>query len=1005
MRMAYVLPMAILAAAAAGMAAGETGGIVFKEAFDGAGDTPLGCTDACSISEYPPSLKRLSFRPPDNKIAEVYKGLFRLPKGTEACQDYELRFKFAFPRDSKRAFTLRLVSGDSANSKSQTADVITISAKSMGIRPAAQGLLPPFGGNDQELDIRFFPDGVWHDALARIRGRTMELFVENDGRMRKFAQAETAGAPLVGFNFAGSTAVDFDDIEIRRLGPLPAASFRDEDGAKVANTATERGMAIPADATCASALFRVGTYPGAMAIKLGYADGAERVLEVKTFAVKYAKSVQREVNELDKDGKLAAVSKTVKENVNLTDAGLNFKESARKDAKSCWSLTYNIRPKLQSRYEPDGELRIASNWESFPAASRKFVKFELRPDAQGAQLWLDGRYAGRFDSAAKITSVAFVLPADGAVKDETTSSKPLGGQFLVLDVSQIANPGAMADAKPSPAPGPRTIDGIPFLVADGPGNADTGVCRENLGSFALECDGYLDRSAFDGMPESLLLSVPCEQYVRAWALCAVEDAPGKVPVVTARLTRFDGISGARGPAIADTSIILPRPGEATPSGVKKIGEVTNGGKTVPLYRVEFPLDVGSIQDALFQEYDNSGTNLPYRKTLSAGIHLDFELLGKRNDKDNFYINRERKPSDDISGVHVFAATLERSPVELRLMPARISNTYQPGEQPGMKASLRALQKADCKLEWAIADSDGKRLGQGSRDFSFANPGATDEFLVSFEQKDFGWYSVDFTFSEKSGRFLLAHRAYFALIDKDARKAGYESPYLAWWPWGHGMADDKEVVAETFSRAGIRRSTHNIKSEKDMLPRKFTLGQFSWFRSKSTDPEKCEKELAEHIKTQRQLFPHANEALIFHESGNGPYPLELLGGKTEIDAEEAKKDKAMAERAENYAKVWRKHAPDVKLVVGNSGDSLGLMARLFRAKYPKGLIDAIGEESVGHHHAPGKNHSAANYWALKRACQLSTVTTCPIEACYEWKCRVPRHLGLTTMRGVDAPAMP
>ena len=86
--------------------------------------------------------------------------------------------------------------------------------------------------------------------------------------------------------------------------------------------------------------------------------------------------------------------------------------------------------------------------------------------------------------------------------------------------------------------GAQEISGIPFLVADGPGNADTGVCRENLGSYALECDGYLSRTPFEGMPESLLFSVPPAQYNRAWALCAVEDDPDKVTVITARLTKF-----------------------------------------------------------------------------------------------------------------------------------------------------------------------------------------------------------------------------------------------------------------------------------------------------------------------------------------------------------------------------------------------------------------------------------------------------------------------------------
>jgi len=71
----------LLVAASAGWAAAAESSIVFKDAFDGTGNKPFGCTDACSLSEYPPSVKTLCFRPLDNKQADVYKGFCRLPKG------------------------------------------------------------------------------------------------------------------------------------------------------------------------------------------------------------------------------------------------------------------------------------------------------------------------------------------------------------------------------------------------------------------------------------------------------------------------------------------------------------------------------------------------------------------------------------------------------------------------------------------------------------------------------------------------------------------------------------------------------------------------------------------------------------------------------------------------------------------------------------------------------------------------------------------------------------
>ncbi|OGV55634.1 MAG: hypothetical protein A2X49_02715 [Lentisphaerae bacterium GWF2_52_8] len=988
MKKKSILTVAMLAAASACVAGAESR-IIFEEHFDFTGDKPLGFTEACSTSEAPPSLKALSFNPKDNKNSEVYKGTFMLPKGVPACKDYEFSFKFRFPRESKKAFTVSLLSGNAADKKSQKSDLITISEKGMNIRPSVQGLLPPFGGNEQELGIQFMCNNLWQDALIRVKGRTMELFVENDGEMRKFAQAETSGAPLLGFNFAGSSSFDLDDIIVRRLDAPPEASFRKEGGMKLANNAAEYKMDVPEGSTSAAMSFRLGTYPGVMLIKIGYEDASEKLIEVKTFGEKYAKDVPRQLAELDKDGKLVNNLKVVKENVNLVDAGLAFKERAAKDAKSSLDIKYYIRPRLQHRYEGARELQIVSNWEKFPAASQKFIRFELRPDEKGAQIWLDERYAGRFDSASKIKSISFVLPANAALKNEELSSKPFSDKFLPLDISKVANPGAMADAKVSlggflrslfggKSSGEQEISGIPFIVADGPGNADTGVCRENKGSFALECDGYLSRTPFDGMPESLMFPVPLAQYNKAWALCAVEDDPDKVTVITARLTKFIPRSEVgRGPAIADTAVTLPRLGEPLPEGVRKVGELSTGGKTLPLYLVEFKMDTGNIQEIIFQERPE---------------WLDFEFLGKRYDKDNFYMDKSRKPSDDISGVHVFAATLERSPVEMQIMPTVFGNIYQPGEKPAMTATLRSVEKSSCKLEWCVRDLKGKELEKGAKEISFAKAGEESVVEIPFAQKDLGWYSVDYKLLGKDGSELLKHKAYFALIDSDKRKAGYDSPYFAWnFGGAHGTIKDINVSGPLLLKAGIR-STH-VANEKVGEPWKLALKQLPRISPKAKDPQAAEKEIEDLIKGMLERFPHAQMALIFHESGGGPFPLEIVGGKTELDEKQAEYDKKKADHLEMIAKAYRKLAPQIKLVVGNSGNSNpGLLASLFRAKVPREYIDYLGEESIGATMPPELSVAQEN-WVMQEVARVFGYGEIPVCACYEWKCRRSRNLGL------------
>lgn len=970
---------AALAFLSTGWAATESR-VLFREGFDSTADRPFGFTEPCSINEMPPSLKSLAFRPLNNKAADVYQGgLFLLPAGSRGCSHYEFQFRFLFPNGSKNALTLSLVSGSSEDQKSQSTVSVTLSDKVMGIRSPDASRLPPFGGNAQELNLRPMAPNLWHQARVRVCGQTVELFVENDGVMRKVAQAERKPAPLAGFNFSGSTPFDLDDIVIRRLDPPDDVDFKEESGRLVATRAAVYRLEVPAQATAVSTRFQVGVCPGAMQIALGYADGTQRVVDVKTFSASYNKNVLRNVNELNNEGKLTATNKWLREAVPLPDAGLLFRERMSSPATKGWSLALNIKPNLYFRYLPEQELAIVSQWDRFSAASTSFIKFELRPDASGAGIWVDGRYAGRFDSTARVTSVAFTVPAGGSIRDSTVSREPVSTRYLPLDVASIANPGNMKDAVLSGVePGRDTVGGIPFIVVDGPGNADTGVCREGLGTAYLECDGYLSRTPFDGMPESLMISVPVASYYRAWALCAVEEDPDKVTVITARLTKFLPNSDAgRGYAFADTEVTLSRLGEPLPANVKKAGSVKTGGKTLPLYLVEFKMDVGNIQEILYRE---------------KPAWLDFEVLGKRSDKDNYYFDRSRKPADEISGVHVFGATLERSPVEMVILPKAFGNFYRPGEKPAMTATLSAVEKSACTLAWSVRDIGGRVLEKGTRDIVFDRPGLEQAVEIPFSATDLGWYGVDYTLSAREGQELLRHTAFFALIDKDTRKAGYESPYFAWNFGGpHGTITNIAQVGELLLNAGIRNT--QVASEKVGEPWKLTMGQLPYIRSRSKDPAEADQELEKLIKASLEKYPHATMALIFHESGGGPYPLELLGGKTEVDAKQSEYDKAKTAGALALAKAYRKWAPQIRLVIGNSGSvTPGLLASLFRGGFPREYLDFMGEETVGMTIPPELSVGKAN-WILRETARVFGYGEVPVSACFEWKCRRSRHLGL------------
>src|SRR5436190_12172959 len=175
------------------------------------------------------------------------------------------------------------------------------------------------------------------------------------------------------------------------------------------------------DADTVEAEFRVGG-AGKIAVMLKFADGKAQTL---LGAVK-ADTLKRAV---EKNGKKTSEMVPMADGwIEFIGAGLRFQ--------------YHSRPYLK-RYTEAQQADLAKVWETLPAASECWVPLEIRADAVGVELWMDGRYCGRVASASRITEVSFKLEADGAVRSERMFTRAASGLFLPLDVRRIARPGGM----------------------------------------------------------------------------------------------------------------------------------------------------------------------------------------------------------------------------------------------------------------------------------------------------------------------------------------------------------------------------------------------------------------------------------------------------------------------------------------------------------------------------------------------------------------------------------
>lgn len=722
----------------------------------------------------------------------------------------------------------------------------------------------------------------------------------------------------------------------------------------------------------AAAWLQTGSATGGVDVTLGWGDGTTTVLRFQN-----AKATGTRRTKVD--------GKTVTTNIPLANATIECPQ---------------LRLKLWARPNPAGYPDamagdLMGRWDRIaPGASDYRFPLAIRPDGEGAQYWVDGRYAGHANARKPLVWVT-LRPTGGATVGEARWAPVAGdSRFLCLEVARMARPGRMADAESSLKPGAGMVEGIPFVLGKGGDNADIGQAKE-LTHGGMETDPYLARTAFDGLPESFLFSVPLAQYIRAWVLCAAEEDPAKDPLLTARLTRF--LSDGRGDAIADTTVRLPG-SEAVSAGFKQVGKVAYGEggarHTVPLWLAEIPLKSGSIQDLVF---------FPRNESYNDGLlgdrrYLDFELLGKL---DRAYPQNDRSHKPDrtsTNGVHVFGVTLERTPVEMEVRPTQVGNIFQGNEAPVVKVALRPHQAGRFTLTWAVHDVEGRSSGAGRKSLRLEADAPEQEVPIALKMRDKGWYGLDIALEDADGRRLVEHPASFALLPVDTRRAGLESPYGTWWfGTAHRGTDDPQIGGPLMLKAGLRHSPlgwHKC-SETDMVPWKVTAFDVPWLWRSTDDPAADAVRYAQGVSNHLARFPSTETALIFHESfGGNTIPAELYDARPGVPTEEQEKRiKRMLDSAYGATRVLREKFPQLKTVFGNCNPGASLVAEFFRRGYPVANIDYLGIEAAGQTFIPER----INEWGTQAAWSIRETARrfgheLPVTSAYEWLYRDERVMG-------------
>ena len=629
-------------------------------------------------------------------------------------------------------------------------------------------------------------------------------------------------------------------------------------------------------------------------------------------------------------------------------------------ARAPWFPRIYTRPRMDSRYQKPEQEQILAALDRFPKPENKVFDLRLTRNERGEnEVWINGNFAMFFTNApiATVTGTpAFRMKTEPRPKDS-----------LVQPLDFRAWP-----------------DGFPLWMV-----------RENRGGCWLGVLDYSCRSCFEAMPSSCMFSVPNRPYVRAKALCRVAtDVPADFePVVVARLTSYLknswGDEGGRtADACAKVEVRLPRPGSNDPlaKGVVKKGE--------NLYEVTFDLPVGDMQDLLYREDSLVDRNKPTHPKIDQ---LDFEFTGVLWRQDAFYVDRRSVPDSEVqSSVVVLSGELEAAPCDFDVVPLQTFNVYLPGETVGGTYFIKPRVPGKYAIEWTVSDESGKVVDKGVIENRSRSKVEVDSGVIKFKVHEVGYYKVRYAF-KGNGHELWHHDATFIIAPKNDRQADYDSPYFSWlWSGTHGTCNDLEANLDALRRTGVKKTMlqgYASIAEGDPLARKYGLynGQFPYRSPRPRGNETFDQMVERMAQENRELvkkYPHTKRALVFHESYRGPFPMELVGGKTELTDADIAKDWLVYSNALATAKAWRLADPSVKLVMGNSVESYGLLARVFRHGFPKDLVDFVGEETVGQS-LPPEEVTARVPWMQQEIARIfgyDVKSDCP----FEWKARSPRN---------------
>jgi len=620
-------------------------------------------------------------------------------------------------------------------------------------------------------------------------------------------------------------------------------------------------------------------------------------------------------------------------------------------------IPYDLRTydKIMPTWPDYVRMPIERDMASLPLAQDKWVRVRWQVTKEWSRMWIDDLLAGKATGSSSNIfhgNVSMILNPGTRIAGfsvrtmEPEELKPDVQPYETVSLTGLVRGRALAGGKAladDALPFGKTVavGGIPLSFAARAGeNAPDHIDLSASLLRQANMEGYIPTSphrfmtGFQVDPARIRFRIPNAQYDAMYVVAGYDGEENRVPQMTAMFFRADGgfaqcfeqtVPGLKADAAADV----------TPLPVR-----LENGKRVNLWLVKIPLDPGIM--ASFSDLE----------ILDVELTKKVKLFRSYPDPISYGWHQAGLPS----GVHVYAITLHRPDVDLKVESVPFGHVWADPDVPTYEVAVRSRVAKARPVEIAVetVSHDGlektkkppmKLTVQPNQDWQ--------KVKVDVPVKKNGLHSIEFVMKTGTNAPLVwKEKRYFARLAKDTRapewKAG-EGPAFGYWSYmGGHYTPPKEDIQRLMRMAGARPPVHPANAWP-LSP------QWDWAGKEPVDAAGYAAYKTNAVELFRKVQGDNPEFVTFFPEPHismrltAGHPSDYWGEPLVLTPEEKQGLRVFMNTSKAAAEGIRAAWPNTKILIP-WGDPLFVIP-LLRAGFPTNLIDGSGLDMIGFERLP------------------------------------------------------